>query len=552
MDNITITLLAIAIVSITGLALGSLRLRNICLGVGGVLFTGIIGGYFIKKYEVPMVADSMAFIQLFGLVLFVYTIGIEVGPGFFASLKKSGLKLNLIATVVVIIDVIIAIAFYKFGGVELQSLLGILSGSTTNTPLLGAAQQALSDVHAQPSVINVLGLSYAVTYPFGIVGVFIVMMILKLIFKADGALEADLYEQKKHNNEEAFHNLNVILSNPNLDGEEISSIPGLKQSGVVVSRILRDGNTQVPKPNTTLMLGDILKLVGPKNQLKEMRFILGKELQEATVMDTDGDIVWERIAITNKDILGKSVASLDIHNTYGVVPSRIIRSGMEFPAKPDIKLQFGDTMHVIGKMDNVSKVAVMLGNSEKALLTAQLMPIFIGIVLGIFIGILPINLPGVATPIKLGFAGGPLIVAILLARIGHIGPIVWFMPHNINKLIREIGIVLYLAVVGIKSGGPFLDVITEGDGIKWMIIGAIITTLPIFIVGLVSRFVLKENFLTICGVIAGAMTDGASLTFANSDNSSEAPTLAYSTVYPLVTFLRVITPQLMVLAFWNL
>ena len=210
----------------------------------------------------------------------------------------------------------------------------------------------------------------------------------------------------------------------NLDGEEVSTIPGLKQSGVVVSRIIRDGNTQVPKPNTTLLVGDILKLVGPKNQLREMRYILGKELQENSVIETDGDIVWKRIVVTNNDILGKSVANLDIHNTYSVVPSKIVRSGMSFPAKPTIKLQFGDTIHVIGKKDNVSKVAVMLGNSEKVLLTAQLIPIFIGIVLGILVGILPISLPGVSMPIKLGFAGGPLIVAILLARIGHIGPIV--------------------------------------------------------------------------------------------------------------------------------
>ncbi|WP_448203600.1 putative transporter [Azospirillum sp. sgz302134] len=549
LPDIARIMLILSAVAAAGLALGQVKVRGVGLGIGGVLFAGIAGGHIAKVLGLTFDHHVLHFLREFGLILFVYTIGVQVGPGFFAALKKSGLTLNLLAATLVGMGVLVAVAIHEIGGVPLPAVLGIFSGAVTNTPSLGAAQQILREVGASAAEVNTPSLGYAVAYPFGIVGILIAMGAVRVLFRIDVGAEADAFERKRRAQMETLETLDVAVRNPAVFGTPLRDIQLFGDLGVMASRLLREGRLQVPHPDTSLHPGDVVHLVGPRAKLERMKTHLGQEA-EVTLTTKGTDMRWERLVVTNEHVLGKTIGQLNLADAYDVVVSRVNRAGVELVPTPALHLQFGDILTAIGKPSDVHKVAALMGNSARRLQQVEFVPVFIGILLGVILGSIPFYVPGMPTPLKLGLAGGPLVAAIVLARIGHIGPLVWFMPPAANLALREIGIVLFLAVVGLLSGDRFLETLTQGDGLLWIAYGALVTLIPLLVVGIFARAVERENYLTICGLLAGSMTDPPALAFANAMSTSEAPALAYATVYPMVMFLRILAPQLIVLFLW--
>lgn len=546
LPDVGYAMLLLCIVASLGLAIGKLRVKGISLGIGGVLFAGILVGHF----GVGVDAGVMEFVREFGLILFVYTIGIQVGPGFFSAFKKAGVKLNALAATLVVMGTAIAAGIHIITGLPLPVVLGLYSGGVTNTPSLGAAQQMLKEVGAGAEAVATPGLGYAVAYPFGIAGILLAMLLIRYLLRIVPDKEAEAFDAERRSQAAEFETMDVAIRNPNLDGLEIRELPGLVRLGVVASRLMRRGEVQVPESTTRVALGDTLRLVGPKPSLHEMRMILGEEAKDA--LSAQGtDIRWERIVVTESNVLGASIGALNFARAHHVVISRVNRAGVELSPIAALRLQFGDILTVIGTPENIHAAAGIVGNSERRLQQVELIPVFIGIALGVLVGSIPFFLPGMPAALKLGLAGGPLIVAILLSRIGHIGPLVWFMPPVANHALREIGIVLFLAVVGLKSGERFFDTLIHGDGLVWMAYGALITFIPLVVVGFVARLILGVNYLTVCGLLSGSMTDPPALAFANQISPSEAPALAYATVYPLVMCMRILAPQLLVILFWG-
>lgn len=549
MDAIALTLVVVGLTAFAGLGLGALKIKNVGLEIAGVVFTGILAGHLVDVHDIALSMEAMSLIQQIGLILFVYTVGIEVGPGFFASLRKSGLRLNMLAAGIVFLCMLMTVGFAFFLDGGIASALGLFAGSAINTPSLGAAQQALRESSAAASTVAQPVLSYVVSYPFGVVGAFLAMAILRRLFKADLKKEADQFLKKRQENIVKLETHDILVSNPNIVSVPLKDLPGFNCDGLVVTRILRDEKVEVPKPETEINAGDIVRIVGPRKSCRDMHYVLGKTIQAEDKME-DADVRWARVVVTDSHILGKSLRALDLLGSYGAVVCRVSRAGMDLPPALTVRLQFGDILTVVGTKETLEQVSDLMGNAEKLLQYTQLAPIFIGIVLGVLLGVMPIPLPGVPAPIHLGLAGGPLIVAILLGRLGHLGPLVWFIPPSVNRMLREIGLVLYLAVVGMKAGAPFFTVMESGieTGLVWMGLGVALTLLPLLIGGIIARTVLKVNFLSVCGMLAGAVTNGASLAYLNQGGEeSDAPILAYSAVYPLVTFLRILVPQILVI-----
>ncbi|UEM03132.1 putative transporter [Skermanella rosea] len=539
-------MLMLCLVAVLGLALGEIRLGGVGLGIGGVLFAGIAVGHAAKLAGVSLDHAMLDFAREFGLILFVYSIGIQVGPGFFSALKRSGLALNLMAAAMVGLGAATAVAIHLAGGLPLPVVLGLFSGAVTNTPSLGAAQQVLKEVGAAPEMLALPSLGYAMAYPFGIAGILITMLAVKALFRLDPAEAARAFEERRRSEVAALETMNVAVRNEALGGRAIGDLPGLAGCGVIVSRMMRDGRLRVPHDGTLLQAGDVLHLVGPKPGLLRMRSVLGPESDlELTTKGTD--LAWARVVVTNSQVLGRSIAALNVQDTYDVRISRVVRSGVELVPDPAFRLQFGDIVNVIGTPEHIRQVAGVLGNSERRLQQVHLVPMFLGILLGLLLGSVPLAVPGLPAPLKLGLAGGPLIAAILLARVGHVGPLVWFMPPVANTALRELGIVLFLAVVGFRSGDRFVDTLVHGDGLAWMACGALITIVPLMAVALFAHLAMRLNYLSLCGLLAGSMTDPPALAFAGAMARSEAPALAYATVYPLVMCLRILAPQVMVL-----
>ncbi len=539
--------LALCLAAVLGLALGGVRYRGIGLGVGGVLFAGIGLG----ELGVQGDREVMEFLKEFGLILFVYTIGVQVGPGFFAALRRAGLALNLMAASIVGLGVVLTVAVYFLADIPAPVVLGLFSGAVTNTPSLAAGQQMLQEMGASAIDLAGPGAGYAVAYPFGIAGILLTMFLVRLVLRIDPAREAAEFDAQRKASAASLDTLNVRITNPNLDGLPLSEVPGVNELGVVVTRILRDGHVRVPRPDTIVHVGDVVLIVGPLRQLTEMRLILGEQA-DVNLKSMDTEVRWERLVCTNSRILGRSVGQIDLHKTHDVVISRVVRAGVELVPSAALHLQFGDILTVIGAPEDVRRVAQLVGNSEKLLQQAQILPIFLGIALGVLVGSIPIALPGLPAPVKLGLAGGPLVVALVLSRIGHLGPMVWFMPPSANHALRDIGIVLFLAVVGLNAGPVFFDVLLNGDGLEWMGWAAVITMVPLLVVGFYARLVARQNYLTVCGLLAGSMTDPPALAFANAVAPSEAAALAYATVYPLVMCLRILAAQILVLVLWAL
>lgn len=552
MSDIALTVSILALVAVVGLFIGNVKFRGVGLGIGGVLFGGIIVGHFVSQAGMTLSSDMLHVIQEFGLILFVYTIGIQVGPGFFASLRVSGLRLNLFAVLIVIIGGLVTAILHKLFDIPLPVVLGIFSGAVTNTPALGAGQQILRDLGTPMAMVDQMGMSYAMAYPFGICGILFTMWMLRVIFRVNVETEAQQHESTRTNGGALIRTINIRVENPNLHNLAIKDVPILNGDKVICSRLKREETLKVPSPETVIQLGDLLHLVGQPADLHNAQLVIGQEVD--TSLSTKGtDLRVERVVVTNENVLGKRIRDLHFKERYDVVISRLNRAGVELVASSDISLQFGDILNLVGRPSAIDAVANVLGNAQQKLQQVQMLPVFIGIGLGVLLGSIPVFVPGFPAALKLGLAGGPLIMALILGRIGSIGKLYWFMPPSANLALRELGIVLFLSVVGLKSGGDFIHTLVDGEGLSWISYGALITAVPLITVGILARMLAKMNYLTMCGMLAGSMTDPPALAFANNLHpTSGAAALSYATVYPLVMFLRIITPQLLAVLFWSI
>ncbi len=552
MSDIALTVSILALVAVVGLFIGNVKFRGVGLGIGGVLFGGIIVGHFVSQAGMTLSSDMLHVIQEFGLILFVYTIGIQVGPGFFASLRVSGLRLNLFAVLIVIIGGLVTAILHKLFDIPLPVVLGIFSGAVTNTPALGAGQQILRDLGTPIAMVDQMGMSYAMAYPFGICGILFTMWMLRVIFRVNVETEAQQHESTRTNGGALIRTINIRVENPNLHNLAIKDVPILNGDKVICSRLKREETLKVPSPETVIQLGDLLHLVGQPADLHNAQLVIGQEVD--TSLSTKGtDLRVARVVVTNENVLGKRIRDLHFKERYDVVISRLNRAGVELVASSDISLQFGDILNLVGRPSAIDAVANVLGNAQQKLQQVQMLPVFIGIGLGVLLGSIPVFVPGFPAALKLGLAGGPLIMALILGRIGSIGKLYWFMPPSANLALRELGIVLFLSVVGLKSGGDFIHTLVDGEGLSWIGYGALITAVPLITVGILARMLAKMNYLTMCGMLAGSMTDPPALAFANNLHpTSGAAALSYATVYPLVMFLRIITPQLLAVLFWSI
>ncbi|WP_234095311.1 putative transporter [Enterobacter hormaechei] len=552
MSDIALTVSVLALVAVVGLWLGNIKIRGVGFGIGGVLFGGIFVGHFADQLGWVLSADMLHFIQEFGLILFVYTIGIQVGPGFFASLRVSGLRLNLFAFGIVVMGGLVTAILHKLFAIPLPVVLGIFSGAVTNMPALGAGQQILRDLGIPADVVDQMGMSYAMAYPFGICGILLSMWLVRVLLRVNVEQEAKEHESTLTNGHALIKTINIRVENPNLNNMAIQDVPILNSATIICSRLKRDETLMVPSPDTLIQHGDLLHLVGQPADLNNARLVIGQEVD--TSLSTRGtDMRVERVVVTNEKVLGKKIRDLQVKERYDVVISRLNRAGVELVASQDASLQFGDILNLVGRPSSIDAVADMVGNAQQKLQQVQMLPVFIGVGLGVMLGSIPLYVPGFPVALKLGLAGGPLIIALILGRIGSIGKLYWFMPPSANLALRELGIVLFLAVVGLKSGGDFVDTLVNGEGMSWVGYGIFITAIPLITVGLLARIFAKMNYLTLCGMLAGSMTDPPALAFANNLHAtSGAAALSYATVYPLVMFLRIITPQLLAVLFWGM
>lgn len=550
-QSVALTVLILSVVAALGLALGSLKVRGISLGIGGVLFAGLAVGKFAGGHQLNHEVTDFA--KEFGLILFVYTIGVGVGPGFLASLRKHGLALNLMAATIVALSLMVTVAVTRAGGVPMKDAVGLLAGATTNTPSLGAANEALKSVNearkakGEPELKVQTGATYAIAYPFGIVGIILTMVGIRFFFRVNLKTEADaLAAQQKAI--PALKTMNLEVTNPNLDGRPIRRIPAFDDGDIVISRVLHDNKLQVATPDTVISRGDVLLAVGPEEALDDLRVVVGNRAS-VDLKVVPSQITTRRILVTNKAVLGKNIDELHFPQRLGVNITRIRRGEIEIPPSPNVSLQYGDTLVAVGEEEAIKKAASQLGDSLKQLNHPQIIPVFVGIALGVILGSLPFKFPGMPAAVKLGLAGGPLIAAIILSSLGHFGPLVWYMPNSANFALRELGIVLFLACVGVNSGEAFFNALANGTGWYWMFCGALITALPLIVVALFARGVKKLNYMTLCGLLSGSMTDPPALAFAGQATGSDAPSIAYAAVYPLTMLLRVVTAQILVLIF---
>jgi putative transport protein len=537
----------LAMVIVAGLGLGSIKFRGIGLGSAGVLFAGILFGHFGQSIN----HEILDFTKEFGLILFVFTIGLQLGPGFFSALKSHGLRLNALAAAIVFGGMLVAVVSGKLLGFDFAAVVGLFSGATTNTPSLGAAQQALSTMPSVTGDRSVLpALAYAVAYPGGIVGIISSLLILKSYFGIDTKAEVDEWDADNRKGAETLIRRTLIVSNPNMGGVKVRDIPGRSETAVTISRIRSENETEVrtASGSTELRTGDAILVVGTERMVDRFQKIIGHQADVDLVM-APGPVGYRRVLVTRKKVLGKTLAEARLEERHGVTVTRIARSDIEMNAYGKMRLQFGDLLHLVGKESALNEVEKEVGNSTKALNETQFIPIFLGIALGIVLGLLPIRFPGIPEPVRLGLAGGPLILAILVSRVGNIGPLVWYMPPNANLAFRELGITLFLACVGLKAGEKFFETVFSARGLEWLLVGAAITMIPLLCVGWFARWKLKMNFMNICGLLAGSMTDPPALAFAGNISQSEAPSMAYATVYPLTMLLRILCAQLLVLIF---
>lgn len=536
------SVLILSLVIAFGIMLGKVKIFGISLGITWILFVGILFGHF----NIIMDEHLLHFLKEFGLILFVYSIGMQVGPGFFSAFKKGGIKLNMLAVISVLSGVIVTVIIYYAANMPITTMVGILSGAVTNTPGLGAAQQAVSDITG--SDIPEIAMGYAVAYPLGVIGIIVTMLALRFILR----LNVEKEEREALGElgaGDAVRHIAVEITNPSIEGKSLRELHPLINRDFVVSRIKPREKTQVELVTsaTVLRLGDIIRIVAHPADLEAITVILGKEVH-LEWKEEKAQLISRRILITKPELNGKTLAQLKIRNSSGANITRINRSGVDLVATPKLQLQMGDRVTIVGSETAIAFAETILGNSMKRLNHPNLIPIFIGIALGCVLGSIPFVFPGIPQPIKLGLAGGPLIVAILISRYGPRYKMVTYTTMSANLMLREIGISLFLACVGLGAGNGFVDTVING-GYVWIGYGALITLVPLVIVGIVGRFIFKLNYYTMIGVMAGSYTSPPALAFAGDQSASDAPAVGYATVYPLTMFLRVLTAQLLILLF---
>jgi putative transport protein len=531
----------LAFVCVVGMALGSIKVRGIGLGTAGVLFAGILVGHFGEEVD----HRTLDFVKEFGLILFVFTIGLQLGPGFFATLQQQGVKMNLVAAAVVILGAFAAPIIGWFAYFDPAAVLGIFCGAVTNTPSLGAATQALATMPGiSPDRLTLPALAYAVTYPTAIAGIIGTLLFVKQIFRIDPVREAKEFAAKNRRQIDPLERRTLVVTNPNLDGVRLAAIPGRLESGVTISRVRQGNEICAATDGTVIHRDDRIAVVGTRLGLDQFERVIGERSDEDLVLAESG-ITFRRVVVTDRAVMGKTVEELDLDDRFGVAVTRITRADIEMSAVPGLRLQFGDMVQIVGRDVDLDKAATALGNSLKELNETHFIPFFIGIVLGIALGTMPIMFPGLPHPIRLGLAGGPLIVALVLGRLGRIGRQVWHMPMNTNLAFREFGIALFFAAVGLGAGAKFFSTVFTATGFQWLLAGACVTILPILLLGIFARGVWKMNFMDISGMLAGSMTDPPALAFASNIARSDAPTVAYATVYPLTTLLRILSAQVL-------
>jgi putative transport protein len=538
------TILIYSLIIVTGVFLGRIRIFGISLGITFVLFAGIAAGHF------GITADHkvIEFIRDFGLILFIFSIGLQVGPGFFASFRKGGLTLNLAAIAIVLLGGLITIILHYISGIPMPMMVGIMSGAVTNTPGLGAAQQALEQTAVNGEPVPGIGLGYAVAYPFGVLGIILTMFVIRKLFRVDIEREHRKYNHFMHPEESLPEKISIVVKNPGIFNKTIAEVTSMMRHQFVISRILRNSEFILPGAETILKENDILLVVTQKKLVDNILMLMGSR-SDIDITAMPGRLITRQVIVTNKEIAGRHLGVLKLRSRHNVNITRIYRAGIEFVASPGTRLELGDKVLIVGDENAMENVIRELGNSIKHLDEPNLIPLFLGILLGVLLGSIPIHIPGIAKPISLGLAGGPLIVAILLSRYGYRFSLISYITPGASLMLREVGIVLFLSSVGIVAGQKFIPTLTSGEGFVWMGYGAIITLLPILLVGTFAWLKLKKNFLEICGLLSGSMTDPPALAFANSLADSEAPAVAYATVYPLVMFLRIFIAQLLILLF---
>lgn len=537
-------ILIFSLVITLGILLGKIKIKGISLGITWILFVGIIFSHFGLRIE----PGTLHFVKEFGLILFVYSIGLQVGPGFFASLKKGGLTLNLLAVGVVLLGCLTALAIHWITGTDLVTMVGVLSGAVTNTPGLGAAQQTFLDVTGGDN--ETIALGYAVAYPLGVAGIIFSIVAMKYFFKIDPARESAALKAKAENVKDAASKVTIEVKNEAILGKSIEELHKLIDKNFVVSRLYRpDGRLEVPASATRLERDDRLLLIAAAANLPSIVAFIGQEadMDLNTWKKLDSQLVTRKIVITRPQINGKSLEELKVRTVFGVNITRITRAGVDLVAAGDLELQLGDRVLVVGDEKDIDSLAKVLGNSAKQLREPNLVSIFLGMAVGVLFGSIPFMLPGIPQPVKLGLAGGPLIIAILISRFGYKFKIVSYTTQSANMMLREIGISLFLAAVGLGAGVRFIDTIVNQGGYLWIGYGAIITVLPLMIVGVVARLIYKLDYFSLMGLLAGSTTDPPALAYANAVSPSDHPAVAYATVYPLIMFLRVLMAQILVL-----
>lgn len=543
------SVILLSLVIVFGILLGKVRIAGISLGITFVLFVGIVMGHFGLTID-PLV---LHFFKEFGLILFVYSIGMQVGPGFFSSFKRGGITLNLLATSIVLLGATLALVIHYITGTPVETMVGILSGAVTNTPGLGAAQEAFGDVHGQAAPTIALG--YAVAYPLGVVGIILAIISLRFLFRIDYDTETAHLEAEDDTHDREAHQLLLVVKNPALFGRTVGELSALMtHCEFVISRIryCSDGRTEIVSGQTTLHEGDRVLVITTEHDAPTVRTFVGEEapLKQEEWLRRESELVNRRILVTKPEVNGKRLGELRLRQSCGGINiTRINRAGIDLVATPRLSLQVGDRVNVVGTPAAIEAVEKVLGNSMKRLNEPNLIPLFLGIALGVFLGSIPLLLPGIPRPVKLGLAGGPLIVAILFSRFGPRYGLVTYTTASANLMLREVGITIFLASVGISAGDGFVDTLLRGGGASWVAYGFLITFLPLMAVGLIARRFFRLNYFTLMGLLSGSTTDPPALAYSNATAGNDAPAVGYATVYPLTMFLRVLTAQLMVLLF---
>ena len=544
-ESVAYTVIVYSVVIAIGVALGKVKFFGISFGIAWVLFAGIA----MAEMGFTVNTHIQHFIKEFGLILFVYTIGLQVGPGFFSAFKKEGIKLNLLAVISIATCVATVIAIHYLTNTDMSTLVGIMSGAVTNTPGLGAANAALAEKFGEdaPSLTTM----YAVAYPFGVFGIIIVMLGLRGIFKVNIEAEKRLNSLRHSKDQVVINRFAIKVSNPSLFGKKLSVIKKTLDFDFTISRMCRKGEILLADADSLIEEGDVVLVVANQRENEKFFTLMGDSVAITDYFPDEKDMRYtsRRINVTQRAIFTRTLGELDVRRRFGVTITRVFRAGVEFVPSAHTKLQFGDTITVIGDETHIQLVSKEFGNSKRRLQTPHIAELFMGITLGVLLGSIPFSIPGIPGAVRLGLAGGPLIVAILISRYGGKFSVTHYVSQSANLMVREIGIVLFLASVGLDAKAKFIETLLHGDGLYWMGLGVLITLIPLLVTSLIARIKGKLDYLEICGLLSGASTDPPALAFANDMSNSEIPALTYASVYPLTTFLRIMVAQLLIVFF---